>query len=207
VQLTTKAGLVLVALGVGIFSAWHWWTKTRNFVPVNIPVSLAANQSITAQFKPNFDGLYLVEIDAQKTLPPDTLHCLMGLEADPARCKGLPSAIAANWILSSEGQELKRGSSVDLHSVPVESQIVTRVVGDFQGEAGRDYTLQVTFLADDGPSLAVAHPRLKVAVASIAYTDLQSAGVLVFSIAFICGLFGVILLGIALSAKRSARVV
>jgi len=206
VQLTTKAGLVLVALGVGIFSAWHWWTKTRNFVPVDIPVSLAANQSITAQFKPNFDGLYLVEIDAGRTLPPDTLHCLMGLEADPARCKGLPAAIAANWILSSEGQELKRGSSVELHSVPVESQIVTRVIGDFQGKAGRDYTLQVTFLAD-GASLAVAHPRLKVAVASIAYTDLESASVLVFSMAFICGLFGVILLGIALSAKHSTRVV
>ncbi len=173
---------------------------------MNIPVSLAANQSINAQFKPNFDGLYLVEIDAQKTLPPDTLHCLMGLEADPARCKGLPSTIDANWILSSEGQELKRGSSVELHSVPVEAQIVTRVIGDFQGEAGRDYTLQVTFLTD-GPGLAVAHPRLKVAVASIVYTDLQSAGVLVFSMAFICGLFGVILLGIALSAKHSARVV
>ena len=42
-------------------------------------------------------------------------------------------------------------------------------------------------------------------VASIVYTDLQSAGVLVFSMAFICELFGMILLAIALHAARTQK--
>jgi hypothetical protein len=200
VRLKTKAGLALVALGIGIFAAWNGWTKTRNFVPVSMPVSLAVGQTISSEFKLNFDGLYLIEIQAEKTIPLDTLHCLMGVEADPVRCKDVPPVIAANWILLSNNQETKRGSSAEPHSAPVESATVSRVIGEFQGRAGQDYNLQVAFTAG-GASLAAAHPRLKVAVASIAYTDLQSASVLVSSIAFICVLSGVILLAIAYYAK------
>jgi hypothetical protein len=205
VQLKTKVGLALVVLGIAIFAAWNWWTKTRNFVPVSMPVSLVAGQSLSSEFKLNFDGLYLIEIEAQKTIPLDTLHCLMGVQADPVQCKNVASAIAATWILSNGAQNIGRGSSVELHSAPVESTTVSRVIGEFQGKAGKDYNLQVAFTAD-GASLAAAHPRLKVAVASIVYTDLQSAGVLVFSMVFICVLFGAILLAVAFYAKRRTDV-
>jgi hypothetical protein len=204
VQLKTKVGLALVALGIGIFGAWNWWTKTRHFVPLSIPIPLATGQSISPGFKLNFDALYLIEVEAQKTLPPDTLHCLMGL-ADPARCKDLPSAIAANWVLSSENRVIKRGTSAELHTVPAETETISRVIGEFQGKAGQDYELQVK-ITTDGTRLAAAHPRLKVAAASIAYTDLQSADVLVFSMGFICMFFGAILLGIAYYAKRMRNV-
>ncbi|MGC2767707.1 MAG: hypothetical protein WB607_19525, partial [Candidatus Acidiferrum sp.] len=45
-------------------------------------------------------------------------------------------------------------------------------------------------------------PHLKVAVASIVRTDIQSAKMLVFSTAFICALFGAILLVVAYFAWR-----
>ncbi|MGB9433172.1 MAG: hypothetical protein WBQ89_13085 [Candidatus Acidiferrum sp.] len=205
-QLKTKAGLTLVVLGIGIFGAWNLWTKTRSLVPLDIPVSLTAGQIIASEFTINFDGLYLIEIEAEKTIPLDTLHCLMGGEADPALCKDVTPAIAATWVLSSPGQEIKRGNSSELHSAPVQSDGVARVIGEFQGKAGQDYTLQVTFSADGG-NLAAAHPRLKVGVASIAYTDFQSASVLVFSMAFICVLFGAILLAIAYYARKRVRAV
>lgn len=171
-------------------------------MPVNAPVTLSTGQGITSEFKLNFDGLYLIEIEAQKTIPLDALRCLMGLEFDSSRCKDVPPAIAANWLLSSNGREIRHGSSADQHAAPPEDSGVTRVIGEFQGKAGQEYRLQVTFTAD-GTKLAPASPHLKVAVASIAYTDLQSAGVLAFSTAFICVLFGVILLGITLFAKGS----
>ncbi len=194
--LKTKTGLALIVLGIGILGAWSWWTGTRNFVPVRMPVPSAAGQSITSEFKLNFDGLYLIEIEAEKTIPPDALHCLMGVETDPEQCKWVPSVIAATWALSSEAREIGRGSSQEQFSLPVRSNGVTRVIGEFQGKAGKSYKLQVTFAADTG-GLAAAHPKLKVAVASIAYTDLESAKVLVFSTVFICVLFGVILLAVA----------
>ena len=200
-QLKTKSGVVLVVLGIGIFAAWSAWTKTRNFVPVEVPVSLAAGQSINSEFKLNFDGLYLIEIDAEKTLPLNILHCLMEAEADAEECKYLPSAIEAAWILSSNGKEIAHGSSLQLHSAPVQSETVARVIGEFQGKAGESYQLRITSTTD-GRSLAAAHPRLKVGVASIAYTDIQSASVLVFSTSFICLLFGVVLLSIAFFARR-----
>ena len=202
-QLKTKFGLALLASGIGIFAAWSLWTKTRNFVPVDVPVSLAAGQITTSEFKLNFDGLYLIEIDAEKIIPLDTLHCLMGVEGDAVHCEDIPPAIGAAWILSRNGQEVGRGSSVELHSAPVQSGTVARVIGEFQGKAGQRCKLQVTFTAD-GRSLTAAHPRLEVGVSSVAYEDIQAASVLVFSTAFICVLFGVVLLSIAYFANRGS---
>jgi hypothetical protein len=201
-QVKTKFGLFLVALGIGIFAAWTLWTKTRDFIPVNVPVSLLAGQSVTENFRLNFDGLYLIEIEAEKTaIPLNILHCLMEVEADHAECRYIPPAIEAAWAISSNGHEIAHGSSLQLHSVPAQSNTVVRVIGEFQGKAGQSYQLRLTSTID-GQSLAKANPRLKVGVASIAYTDIQSASVLVFSTTFICLLFGVVLLSISYFAKR-----
>jgi hypothetical protein len=70
VQLKTKFGLGLVALGIAIAAAWIMWTRTRNLVPVDLPVSLVAGQSVTSNFTLNFDGLYLIQVEAQPILPP-----------------------------------------------------------------------------------------------------------------------------------------
>src|SRR5271169_3863323 len=120
-QLKTKFGFGLVALGIGVFAAWALWTKTRDFIPINIPVSMAVGQSVLADFKLNFDGLYLIEIEAEKNASLDTLHCLMGVEAHAATCEGIPPAIGATWVLSSNGREVGRGSSSESHSAPVQT--------------------------------------------------------------------------------------
>jgi hypothetical protein len=206
VQLKTKSGLALVALGIAILGSWNAWTKSRRLVPLDMPISLTPDHPITSNFNLNFDGLYLIAIEARETIPLDTLHCLMDVEADPARCKDVLPAIAATWILSRNGQPYRAGSSAEPHSaephsVSVQADGVVRVIGEFQGKAGEAYQLQLT-LTSDASALAIAHPRLKVAVSSIAYTDLQSDDVLVFSMSFICVLFGLILLAIALYAYR-----
>jgi hypothetical protein len=200
-QLKTKAGIALVVLGIAISGVWSWWTKSRTLVPVSLPVPLVAGQSITSEFKLNFDGVYLVAIEADKAIPLDELRCRMDVDADPQRCKSMPSVIASSWVLSSDGRDIAHGSSLQQYSSALRTNGVARVIGDFPGNAGQHYKLHVTFAAGAG-GLAAAHPRLKVAVASIAYTDLQSASMLVLSTVFICELFGVILLGIAYFAKK-----
>ena len=170
-------------------------------MPVDVPVSLAAGQSVDSRFKLNFDGLYVIQIEAEHTLPLDTLQCLMGVDMDESRCKDTPPAVAATWTLSSNGHEIKRGDSQEPHSAHSLTVGLARVIGEFQGKSGQTYQLRVA-LASDGSNLAAVHPRLKVAVASIAYTDLQSASLLVFSMMFICELFGLILLGVAYYGNR-----
>jgi hypothetical protein len=195
-QLKTKAGLALVACGIAIFGGWRLWTKTRRFVPLDIPISWNAGQNITAEFSLNFDGLYLIEIAAGQTLPTDTLHCLMDAQTDPSKCRDLPSAVSGNWTLSSGGRRIAAGNTREPHSAPARATGITRVIGEFQGKSGQQCQLQILFAAD-GRQLAPAHPHLRVATAGIAYSDLQSAAVLVFSAASICLLFGIILLSLS----------
>ncbi len=202
VQLKTKAGLVLLLIGFGIFFAWRWWTETRNLAPVDIPIAFGTNQTTSAQFTPNFDALYLIEIQAVNPSSSGAdISCFLGTETESSRCQDIPDGPVATWILSSGGRELKRGTSAEPHATadPVHSD--SRVIGEFQGKAGQPYTLQVSFTLA-ATALAVARPHLRVAAASIVYTDLLSAGVLVFSIAFICVLFGAILLGIGYYSSR-----
>ena len=106
---------------------------------LDLPLPLAAAQPITSNFKLNFDGLYLIEIEAQKTMPLDTLHCLMGVQADPARCKDAPPAIAATWILSRDGQEYRRGTSAEPHSAMAQTAAIAHIIGEFQGKVREAY--------------------------------------------------------------------
>jgi hypothetical protein len=200
-QLKTKGGLALVACGIFIFSGWRLWSKTRRFVPLDTPISWNAGQNIGSEFSLNFDGVYLIEIAADQSVPIDTLQCLMGAQTDPSKCRDVPTAMSGNWILSRGGQPIASGSIQEPHSAPVRANGVARVIGEFQGKSGQQYRLQILFTADGRP-LAPAHPHLRVTIASIAYTDLQSEAVLVFSAAFICVLLGVLLLATAATINQ-----
>jgi hypothetical protein len=201
----TKAGIALVLLGAFVFVAWDVWTETRIKVPLDVPITLRAGETVTQEFHLNLDGLYLIEIQAQPTLPPDTLDCLMGIGGGDARCDKIVPAIVATWILWRNGREVQRGTSAEVHTAPAElADGPVRVIGEFAGDAGGSYRLGLTTFSD-GRSLEPAHPRLRVAVSSLARTDFQSAGVLVFSISFICVLFGAVLLGVTVFAPKTRR--
>jgi len=207
----TKAGIGLIVLGVGVFVAWKLWMNTRSQVPVNVPISVKLGETIEKEFRLNLDGLYLIEIvvaqkdadnSAQKDGQQEALRCLMGVGG--AQCAGIASAIGANWVLFRDGQEVRRGDSLASRSEPAEPGNVVRVIGDFPGEAGHEYRLQVS-VTTDGSGLQAANPRLRVAVSSLIQTDFQSANILAFSASFICVFFGAILLGIGWFAPKPAQ--
>jgi hypothetical protein len=201
--LRTKFGLGLAALGMSIAGACILWSRTRNFIPVDRPVSPLAGQSVTSSFTPNFDGLYLIQIEAQPAIPPDQLRCLLGVDADPRACGSAEAALGASWVLSTPGQDIRRGSTDEQHSAPTAGNTISREIGEFHGESGHVYTLVVTFTRD-ASALNATHPRLKVAISGIARSDMQAASVLAFSASFICILFGLTLLGIAIFAGSTS---
>jgi hypothetical protein len=210
-----KAGIGLIVLGIGVFVGWKLWMNTRSQVPVNVPVSLKLGETIEKEFRSNLDGLYLVEIvvarkDAEKYAQKGAqeggrrgaLRCLMGVAG--AQCAGVAPVIGANWVLFHDGQEVRRGNSLEPHSEPTEPGNVVRVIGEFPGEAGHEYRLEVS-VTTDGSALQAADPRLRVAVSSIIQADFQSANILAFSVSFICVFFGAILLGIGWFAPKPAQ--
>lgn len=202
-QLQTKAGIALFVLGLGVFGAWKAWTATRNETPLDVPFTLRAGETVTRQFHLNLDGLYLIEIAAERDATGEKVSCRMGVSTNPSECAGTGPVIDADWVLLRDGQEVRRGSSKEPHVAPSEAQSVVRVIGEFPGEVSRNYQLRVSIGAD-GRALDGAHPRLRVAVSSLARTDFESASVLVFSVSFICVMFGVILLGIALIPRSAS---
>lgn len=195
--LKTKAAIALVLLGVGIFGAWKGWTATRIKTPLDVPITLQPGETIAKDFRPNLDGLYLIEIAAENGPAGRKVSCLMGVSTNPSECTDIASAIELDWTMLREGGEWRRGAASERHAAPVDARDVVRVIGEFPGESGREYQLRVSVHAD-GRGLDAAHPRLRVTISSLARTDFQSANVLVFSISFICVLFGVILLGISM---------
>jgi hypothetical protein len=201
-RMRSKAGIGLIVLGIGVFSAWKLWLNTRNQVPVDLPISLKSGEAVEKEFRLNLDGLYLIKIVAQKNMPLDKLRCLMGVDA--AQCTGIAPTIGANWVLFRDGQEVRRGDSLRSYSELSAPGNVLRVIGEFPGEAGHEYRLQVSITADGG-ALRLANPRLRVAVSSIVQTDFQSASILAFSVSFICVFFGAILLGIGWFAPKTGQ--
>ena len=210
-RMRTKAGIGLIVLGIGVFVAWKLWMNSRSQVPVNVPFSLKLGETIEKEFRLNLDGLYLIEIvvaqkdaekGAQKEMRLEDLRCLMGVGG--AQCAGIAPAIGANWVLFRDSQEVRHGDSLRSYSEPTEQGNVVRVIGDFPGEAGHEYRLQVS-VTTDGSGLQAANPRLRVAVSSLIQTDFQSANILAFSVSFICVFFGAILLGIGWFAPKPAQ--
>jgi hypothetical protein len=183
-QMKMKVGIGLMALGVVVWTAWTGWKRTRRVGPVDVAVTLAAGQSVTRSFTLNYDGRYLIEVATEKT------------DAAEAELKEL----RAEWRVWSGPREVMNGSTAEAHSIPQRSSGLTRVIGEFNGRAAQTYQLQVRFL-EDAPELAAAKPRLKVVVSGLATENLNAASVLMFSIVFICELFGLILLGVAIWAK------
>ena len=200
VQKVTKFGLSLVLLGFAVFAAWKAWTATRNETPLDVPITLRSGETIAKAVRLNLDGLYRIEIAAHSGAPGSKVPCLMGVSANSSECAGMAPVMSADWVLSCDGREVRRGSSKDPHMQPADERSAVRVIGEFPGESGRTYQLQVS-INSDGENLDQALPRLRVAVSSLTRTDFQSASVLVFSVSFICVMFGVMLLGISLISR------
>jgi hypothetical protein len=163
----TKIGLGLILVGLAIQLGWLLWGGTRHWVPVDMQVTLSPGHITTREFKVNISAPYVIEIVVQKNMPFDTLNCLLGIwsnsEREPRRCENTSSVIEATWTLFSGTRIIAQGTSNGADGAVWAGSTISRDIGDFQGEYGRSYTLDVNILKD-GSRLANCNPRLEVAV-------------------------------------------
>jgi hypothetical protein len=161
---------------------------------------MAVGHLRTPEFKLNLNAPYSIEIEVQKTIPFDTLNCLLGMaftSRELEECRDRASVVNASWILTSGGKTVASGSSKDNRSGSWMNDSIARELGHFQSESGRRYVLEVNVLSD-GSALASGNPQLKVEVYPGYYetTMYQSLFVLLATAAI--ALVGVVLLAISL---------
>jgi hypothetical protein len=160
----TWAVILLVAAGTLILGSWMSGQGPQPRYPLDLPVSLEVGHVRTPQFEVK-KGHYNIAIEAKQRLPLDDMNCMMGL-VDPTPLvpcnRGKELQIQANWTLWSHGRIADQGSSTTHKNDGVwENSVVIRVIGDFKGEKGNKYILDVNF-TKDGNALAVTDPHLIV---------------------------------------------
>jgi hypothetical protein len=202
---TKLVGFICVAAGLILYGTWIGWLSTRTERPVDIPISMAIGHVRTREFKINLNALFTIDIEVQKTIPFETLNCLLGTamgrtSTDLQECPDKPSVVKAYWVLSSNGQIVAQGSSDDYRSGAWMNDAISRELGHFQSQSGRIYVLDVNVLAD-GTALTPGNPRLKVGVHPEVYEDNMVRGFMFLVVTGVSVLVGIILLGI--SAKRA----
>jgi hypothetical protein len=205
---TWRVGTAFLSVGIVLYLTWALWIVTRTERPVNMPISMAVGHFRTPEFKLNLNAPYRIEIEVQKTIPFDTLNCLLGMarsSTELEECRNRPSVVNASWILTSGGRTVASGSSNDYRSGFWMNDSIARELGDFQSESGRKYVLEVDVLAD-GSALASGNPRLKVEVYPGYYETTMYQDLFVLLATGALALVGVVLLAISLIRNRRARV-
>jgi hypothetical protein len=204
-QRAKRAGLILVTAGIALYGTWVLWLGTRTERPVDIPMLMAVGHVRVPEFKLNLTAPFTIMINVQKTIPFETLNCLLGTASarastDIGDCPDRPSVVKASWVLTSDGQTVARGSSEEYRSGAWMNDSISRELGDFQGQRGRRYVLDVDVLTD-GSALAPGNPRLKVEVHPMVYEGHAVLSVFFFLATGVLELTGIALLFVASRKK------
>jgi hypothetical protein len=204
-----RVGVLLVLVGMGTCGVWILWLSTRSDHPVDVPISMAVGHIRTNQFTINQNAPYTIDIEVQKTIPFDTLNCLLGtamgrMSTALQECPDRPSVVKASWVLSSSGYVVARGSSDDYRSGAWMNGSISRELGNFDSHRGWQYVLDVDVLAD-GSALAPGNPRLKVEVHPVIYERNAVWSVILFFAMGLLALVGLTFLVISAIKNRRAR--
>ena len=165
------SGCKLIALIGGALSAFYFvqgaWAGSHKDHPyrhsdIDMPISLAVGTVRTPEFPVILES-YDIMLQAEKRLPFFDLRCMMGLKngtQDFKNCSKEP-LILADWTVWGDGRVVSRGSISGFSGAQYTNKYVFKYFGQFGGEAGKKYVVEVKF-TKDGTPLNVANPHLIV---------------------------------------------
>lgn len=166
-----------------------------------MPVTLGVGRITTPEFKVNLNRSYIIQVEAKKRFPVDVLSCMMGISDGMFSCDK-PPLVSASWTLWSNHRIVAQGTSDDDTGGGWGNDTVDRAIGNFKGESGKKYVLDVNFTRD-GTQLAIADPHLKVDVTAAFYEDITMEDLEVSALFVVVEISGTILL--LFSARRHWR--
>ena len=133
---------------------------------IDMPVSLAIGNVVrTPQFPVRHEA-YFIMVQAEKSLPFLDMVCMMGITMGPSELEECRKAnkqlsLQANWTVLDGEHLVAQGSSTEEHDGEYTNKYLFKFVGEFKGEAGKKYSVEVKFIKDGTP-LNVANPHLIV---------------------------------------------
>ena len=158
-------GVVLVCAGVASFSSIAIWLNTRNWVPVDMPISLARGHVRTGPFKINVRASYNVRIDSESVSD----DCLWYQQAN------------LSWALDRNGVQVRDFSDPSSSSN----------LGWFDGEEST-YQVDVRIYSESA-CLDAGHPRLRISTERYAFDDKLNPWMWLSAFCVPCGLSLVVL--------------
>jgi hypothetical protein len=159
--------MAMVVGSVTLLGCRTLWYRTRTWCLVDdVPISLSQGSHYsTGELPVNLNARYGIEIYADNKIDPEKLQCMLVGPSFPSHHCDTPVLLRARWMLSSEGKTLQATSddTVGFGGGGPGPKGANRLIGDFHGQKGQRYKLDVYVLSDTS-SLNVTNPRLYVGV-------------------------------------------
>lgn len=204
-QMIRKNILVPTAtLGIGVIlfvtslltGGWYDWKPAR--FSVNLQEGIKQR---SPTFQVDLTSNYLIEVEAERNMPIEKLNCLLGIASDELEyCRSIMSPIYLKWSVFSSGELVSSGVSDHEHD-GAWSSTVSRTIGRFLGEKGKEYIVEVVPLRDTS-ELEPAKPRIIVRVHPFEYKGYYFFAQLLAWIALLITCIGFILLLIAIKREK-----
>jgi biopolymer transport protein ExbD len=186
-------GVALILIGIAVPVGFDRWMQTRNWVALDLPISMAPGHIRTPEFEINLEGEYWIYVDVERQFKPDVIDWLLGIGYG---CDNHPSIVRTSWRVTNAGKEV----ACDHNMAPVRVgpwDRVGRAIGSFAADPSKHYVLDLDILAD-ASELDGGHPRLKVEELGGAYLRYNALAVDWLEAAFLLVVAGIVLLIVAL---------
>src|SRR5271154_6395256 len=100
----TRVGLGVIFAGIALFGSSVLWLATRDWVPLDLPVSLSQGHIRVKAIKVNVAGTYTIEILVNRI---EGAPCLIGLH----QCESISPVVSLLWSLSDGSRRVASGRS------------------------------------------------------------------------------------------------
>ena len=157
-------GLALIVLGVIPYgSMWLWvGRQQQTWQPLSSPISLHKGQRISPEFETRASIGYQLLVEMDRSLPFQRMECLLGLAGwdSEKTCVGVSEIDNIRWTVRSGNVVIATGSSRDRRAGTY-SDTISKIIGPFEAEKGRRYTVLLDVL-EDASELDRTNPRLVI---------------------------------------------
>jgi len=187
-------GVAMILIGMALPVGFDWWMKSRNWAPLDMPISMARGHIRSPEFEINLGGEYWIYVDVERRFKPDVIDCLLGIGY--GGCENHPSIVRTSWQVTKSGNEVARDHNpIVARAGPYDR--VGRTIGSFAADPSKHYVLDFDIL-QDASELDGGHPRLKVEELGGAYLRYTSLADDWSSVAFLLVIAGIVLVVVAL---------
>ena len=142
---------------------WIWVGKQqKTWEPLSTPISLHTGRWISPEFETRASTGYRLLLEMNRALPFQRMECLLGLAGwnREKTCVGVSEIDDIRWTVRSGSLVIATGSSRDISGASY-SDTISKILGQFEAEKGRRYTVLLDIL-EDASELNSTNPRLVI---------------------------------------------